>query len=147
MFQPFGVFQTEVKFMVSLPILRLSFSIIDFSGIDGFCIFLYRLANAAPLRTVALFAGLSVDLISRLFNTILEFIYSKVKSKLEYNRSLLNRFRIQLYVDSISAMMPNNISVSKCFGFIDGTFRPACRPVGPNLAQMSIYNGNLIIIN
>jgi hypothetical protein len=43
---------------------RFPFVANGYAGIDGFCLFLYRLASAAPLRQISSFAGYSISVIS-----------------------------------------------------------------------------------
>nr|CAI5843836.1 unnamed protein product [Callosobruchus analis] len=90
-----------------------------FVGVEGLCIFLRRLAYP-----------------NRLYD--LEHIYNEFGGLLEdlNNLSWLNQNRLQQYADAIAG---RGARVRNCWGFIDGTARPICRP---SVEQENYYSGH-----
>ncbi|XP_068738458.1 uncharacterized protein [Montipora capricornis] len=54
----------------------------------------------------------------------------------EWNDQLLSRDKLQVYADVVA---DKGAALSNCFGFVDGSVRPICRP-GKN--QKIVYNGH-----
>ena len=53
-----------------------------------------------------------------------------------WNQAILNPLALQQYADAVS---DKGAALNNCFGFVDGTVRPICRP-GEN--QRMLYNGH-----
>ena len=72
-----------------------------------------------------------------IFNTVLDHIYDEHSHRiLQWNPTLLSHQKLQEYADTIT---DKGSALDNCFGFIDGTVRPICRP-GEN--QRVVYNGH-----
>ena len=67
----------------------------------------------------------------------MNFIYENHKHRLgNLGQDLLFPLNLQLYADSIHA---KGAPLHNCWGFIDGTVRPVCRP---QEVQRVVYNGH-----
>ena len=79
--------------------------------------------------------GRPVPEIAMVNNEVLDFIHEQYGHKLtQWNNAILNPVALQMYADAVArvgAVLPN------CFGFVDGTVRPICRP---NVNQRIVYN-------
>lgn len=107
------------------------------AGIDVLCIVLRRLAY--PNRYVdlcPLFPWTEREL-CLLFSTGLDFLYDRWGGKLRsLNQPWLSLGKLQQFCAAIHA---RGAPLQNCWGFIDGTVRPACRPT---FHQREVYNGH-----
>ena len=70
-------------------------------------------------------------------NHVLDYIYDHHSHRtLNWNQTILSPLALQEYSDAISA---KGAALDNCFGFIDGTVRPICRP---GELQRVVYNGH-----
>ena len=70
-------------------------------------------------------------------NTVLDCIYDLHGHRItHWNNAVMSSPQLQVYADAISEY---EAPLENCFGFIDGTLRPICRP-GQN--QRVVYNGH-----
>ena len=68
---------------------------------------------------------------------MIDFIYETCNHRLlQWNHQILNANALETYAAAITA---KGLHLNNCFGFIDGTVRPICRP-GEN--QQIVYNGH-----
>ena len=68
---------------------------------------------------------------------MIDFIYETHNHRLlQWNNQVLNANALETYATAITA---KGSPLNNCFGFIDGTVRPICRP-GEN--QQIVYNGH-----
>ena len=68
---------------------------------------------------------------------MIDFIYETFNHRLlQWNHQVLNANALETYAAAITA---KGLHLNNCFGFIDGTVRPICRP-GEN--QQIVYNGH-----
>ena len=81
--------------------------------------------------------GMPVPVLSMVSNEVLDFIYNNHSHRItQWNHTILNPAALQTYSDAIAA---RGAALDDCFGSIDGTVRPVCRP-GEH--QRVIYNGH-----
>ena len=81
--------------------------------------------------------GRSVPELSMITNAMLDFLNDFHGDKLtQWNQYILNRQKLQEYADAI---FNKGAPLQTCFGFIDGTVRPICRP---GQHQRVVYNGH-----
>ena len=81
--------------------------------------------------------GLPVPVLSMVSNDVLDFIYNTHRHRItQWNHNVLNPAALQIYSNVISG---KGAALHNCFGFVDGTVRPVCRP-GEH--QKVIYNGH-----
>ena len=96
------------------------------SGIEGLCIFLKRYAY--PCRYLDLIHRFArpVPELCRINNHILNLIYDRWGFLLnDMNQPWLSPNNLQIFADVIHE---NDVPLDNCWGFIDGTVRPMCRP-------------------
>ena len=70
-------------------------------------------------------------------NTAIDFIFEHHGRRIsEWNHTILNHHTLQTYAEAVS---DKGAALDNCFGFVDGTVRPICRP---NTNQRIVYNGH-----
>ena len=80
---------------------------------------------------------LPVPVLSMVSNVVLDFIYNTHRHRItQWNHNVLNPAALQIYSNVIS---DKGAALHNCFGFVDGTVRPVCRP-GEH--QRVIYNSH-----
>jgi len=100
------------------------------SGMEGLCILLRRLSYPCRYSDI-------IPVLSMVSNDVLDFIYTTHNHRLtQWNHTVLSPAALQIYSDAVTA---KGAALHNCFGFIDGTVRPICRP-GTN--QRMLYNGH-----
>lgn len=105
--------------------------------IEGLCMVLRRLAYPCRLSDMIFRFGRAVPEISMITTCFENWIYTNHHSKITaWNDRLLSRDKLQVYADAVAG---KGAALSNCFGFVDGTVRPICRP-GEN--QKCVYNGH-----
>ena len=107
------------------------------NGLEGLCLLLKRLAYPCRYFDLMYFFGRSVPELCMLNNEVLDWIYDVHGFRLtSWNQPFLSPVALQEYCEAISRA---GCPLENCFGFIDGTVRPICRP-GEN--QRVCYNGH-----
>lgn len=105
--------------------------------LEALCILLRRLAFPCRYADMIQMFGRPVAELCMITNEILDFIYERHGHRLtEWNQQLLNSENLQIYADAIYR---KEAPLSNCFGFVDGTVRPICRPTKH---QRMVYNGH-----
>ena len=70
-------------------------------------------------------------------NCVVDYLYDNHGYRLtQWNHQIMSPPLLQTYADAVSAQ---GAPLNNCFGFIDGTVRPICRPVE---LQEVVYNGH-----
>ena len=106
-------------------------------GMEGLCMVLRRMAYPCRYSDLIPHFGRSVPVLSMICNRVIDYIYdSHVHRLTSWNPQLLDPASLQMYCDAISR---NGSPLDNCFGFIDGTVRPVCRP---GEQQRVLYNGH-----
>ena len=96
------------------------------SGIEGLCILLKQLSYPCRYSDMIARFGRPVPVLSMVSNQVLDYVYDLHSHRvLNWNQTLLNPLALQEYCNAISA---KGAALDNCFGFIDGTVRPICRP-------------------
>ena len=106
------------------------------SGQDALCVLLRRLVYPNRLVDLEPFFGRPKSTLSLIINTTLNYLYD-IHGHLLINFNqpwLINK--LQRYVDAIHQ---KGAPLSNCFGFVDGTVRPICKPTRN---QRVCYNGH-----
>ena len=81
--------------------------------------------------------GRPVPVLSMVTNQVIDYIYQAHGHRLtQWNNLLLNPAALQRYTDAIAR---KGAPLENCFGFVDGTVHPICRP---NENQSTVYNGH-----
>ena len=82
--------------------------------------------------------GRSLSELSIISNDVIDWIYTLAEHGhriTEWNHSILDPTLLRTYVNAI---FDKGGALDSCFGYIDGTLRPICRPF---VNQRTIYNG------
>lgn len=106
-------------------------------GLEALCILLKRFAYPCRYADMISKFARPVPVICMLTNCMIEDIYDNHSHRLlEWNNDILDPNSLQVYCNAITA---NGSPLDNCFGFVDGTVRPICRPGGN---QRVVYNGH-----
>ena len=104
---------------------------------EGLCILLRRLSYPCRYSDIISRFGLPVPVLNMVSNDVLDFIYSSHRHRItQWKHNVLNPAALQIYSNAIA---DKGAALHNCFGFVDGAFRPVCRP-GEH--QRVIYNGH-----
>jgi len=107
------------------------------SGMEGLCLLLKRLAYPCHYFDLISTFARPVPELCMIANTILDWIYSEHGFRLtSWNQPFLTPACLQEYAYAITRQ---GSPLTNCFGFIDGTVRPICRP---GEKQRDVYNGH-----
>lgn len=107
------------------------------TGIEGLCILIRRLAYPNRLQDLSCVFGRSTAEISYIFNTVLDLIDSIHGHKLEnLHQPWLSHAKLD---EMVAAVNQCGAPLANCWGFIDGTVRPICRPQSH---QQLVFNGH-----
>lgn len=102
---------------------------------EGMLILLRRLSYPNRLEDMKPLFNRSKSELSYIANTVLEYLYIKHSGKLSnLNQSWLDEEHLRQYADAISDI---GGPLQHCWGFIDGTVRPICRP---SVNQKLVYS-------
>ena len=108
-----------------------------FSGIEGICLLLRRLAYPCRYSDLIPRFGRAEPEISMITKKMTDFVFDEHSHRvLQWNHFLLSPPKLQGYADAISE---RGAALDNCFGFIDGTVRPICKPA---THQRVVYNGH-----
>lgn len=107
------------------------------SGMEGLCMLLKRFAYPCRYGDMIPLFGRSVPELCMITNQVLNYIFDTHCHRItEWNNYLLNPNLLELYAYSIHQ---KGAPLQNCFGFIDGTVRPICKP---RTNQRVVYNGH-----
>lgn len=107
------------------------------SGIEGLCILLRRLTYPNRLKDMSKIFERPHTEISHIVNCVLHMIYDKYSHKLtSLNQTWLNSAALEEFARAVNE---NGGPIANCWGFIDGTCRPICRPT---VHQKIVYSGH-----
>ena len=106
-------------------------------GTEGLCMVLKRLAYPCRYSDLIHRFGRAVPEISMISNFVIDWIHHTHSHRItQWNATLLSSDSLQRYADAVAR---RGAALQNCFGFVDGTVRPICRP-GEN--QRIVYNGH-----
>ena len=107
------------------------------SGMEALCILLRRLSYPCRYSDMIPRFGMPVPVLSMICNQVFDHIYDLHSHRLnQWNHQILSQNALQIYSDAVAA---KGAALQHCFGFVDGTVRPICRP-GEH--QRIVYNGH-----
>lgn len=107
------------------------------SGVEGLCTVLRRLAYPCRLEDLEPVLGRTKVEISYIFNHVIDYLYNTHNHLLsDLSRDWLSYEHLRNYAEAVS---DRNAPLENCWGFIDGTVRPICRP---QLNQKLVFNGH-----
>ena len=106
-------------------------------GIEGLCMLLRRLSYPCRYGDMLPRFARPVPVLSMVTNTVLDYIYGTHGHRItQWNNTVMGPAQLQVYANAVSA---KGSPLDNCFGFIDGTVRPICRP---RENQRVVYNGH-----
>ena len=106
------------------------------SGLEGLCL-LKRLAYPCRYFDLISTFGRPVPELCMIANTVLDWVFNEHGFRLtSWNQPFLTPACLQEYACAIARQ---GSPLTNCFGFIDGTVRPICRP---GEKQRVVYNGH-----
>lgn len=106
-------------------------------GMEALCMVLKRLAYPCRYSDMIPLFARPVPVISMLTNEVIDYIYDNHHHRITaWNQDLLMPLKLEAYA---AAVHDKGGALNNCFGFIDGTVRPICRP-GEH--QRIVYNGH-----
>ena len=96
------------------------------NGIEGICMLVRRISYPCRYGDMISRFARPVPVLSMITNTVLDFIYDTHRHRItQWNDTVMNPAQLQVYANAISA---KGAPMENCFGFVDGTVRPICRP-------------------
>lgn len=108
-----------------------------FSGLEAFCALLKRFAYPCRYADMVPIFGRPVPELSLMSNYMVDYLYNTYETLLHtFNQPWLAPRQLEIFAAAISN---KGAPLDHCWGFIDGTVRPVCRP-GRN--QRVLYNGH-----
>ena len=127
----------RLKDVLRIPDFIITYNRLKVDGIEALCIFLKRMAYPCRYVDMIPLFGRAVPDYSIIVAYVLEHIYDNFGHLLNtFDQPIFAVEKLEEYcrvINKKGAPLPN------CFGFIDGTVRPICRP-GRN--QRVVYNGH-----
>lgn len=131
--------QVDLRQLCTLLKLPANFTFSNgttWTALEGLCVVLRRLAYPCRLRDLAEMFGRSPTCLSIVFNRTCIYLSLTWQHHLEdLQAAYLTPGRYTSYAQAIGTMCP----LQSCWGFIDGTVRPICRPIHE---QRAFYNGH-----
>ena len=107
------------------------------SGVEGLCMLLRRFAYPCRYSDLMPRFGRSKPEICLIVNKVMRDFCERFRYKLtSFQQPWLQPAMLQQYADAVHA---KSHALEHCWGFIDGTVRPICRP---NEHQKVVYNGH-----
>ena len=104
--------------------------------LEGLCMLLRQTAYPCRYSDLIPRFGRPVPELSLITNCVVDYLCDKYGDRLkQWNHQIMSPALLQTYADAVSAQ---GAPLNNCFGFIDGTVRPICRPVE---LQEVVYNG------
>ena len=126
-----------LKTLLQLPDKLVGSNASTCTGMEGLCILLRRLAYPNRLTDLVPIFGLHPTHLSVMFNLVLEHVHSNFQHLIsDLDQPWLEEGQVRRY-----ARVTQNagLPISNCWGFIDGTVMPICRP---SQNQREVYNGH-----
>ena len=104
--------------------------------LEGLCILLRKMSYPCRYSDMIPRFGRPVAELSMITNNVMDYIYDVHGHRLtEWNNDILNPGLLEMYADAVAQ---KGAALTNCFGFIDGTVRPICRPTQ---YQKIVFNG------
>ena len=105
--------------------------------LEGPCILLRKMSYPCRYSDMIPRFGRPVAELSMITNNVMDYIYDVHGHRLtEWNNDILNPGLLEMYADAVAQ---KGAALTNCFGFIDGTVRPICRPTQ---YQKIVFNGH-----
>lgn len=127
----------ELREVLGIPDEHRCYNRVVISGIEATCILLKRFAYPCRFGDMVPRFGRPKAQLSMIAGEITSLVYNLHHHRLEtFNQPWLSRIELERYAQCIhDAGAP----LQNCWGFVDGTVRPICRP---GTLQRTVYNGH-----
>ena len=123
--------------VMQIPPLIKCYNRSVFDGLECFCVFLKRFAYPCRYGDMVPRYGRPAPELCLMSNATLDHIYNRFGRLLhDFNQLWLAPQQLEIFANKIHS---KEAPLDNCWGFVDGTVRPVCRP-GHN--QRIIYNGH-----
>ena len=136
----FRFWKNDVYFLrevLDIPDEILCYNRTNVSGIEGLSILLKRFAYPCRYSDMISLFGRSIPELCIITNHVTNLIYDRYSYLLStFNQPLLTPAQLEIYANSVHR---KGAALNNCWGFIDGTVRPICRPQAD---QRILYNGH-----
>ena len=127
----------RLKDALEIPDVLRTYNRLAVDGIEALCIFLKRFAYPSRYSDFIVRFGRAVPDYSIISSTVMDRIYNRFSYLLEdFNLSFLTPIKLEEYCRAIKR---KGAALDNCFGFINGTVHPICRPT---VNQRMLYNGH-----
>lgn len=127
----------HLKTALQIPDECASQSRLRFTGLEGLCLLLARLASPGKLSHLVDVFARDRTAISRIFTWMINFIFYSQNTRIELLDHLwINQQRLETYAEHTTMFGSPLVNI---VGFIDGTARPICRPIAQ---QQDYYSGH-----
>ena len=93
--------------------------------IEGLCMVLKRTAYPCRLNDVIHCFGRPVPEMSMIINAVIDFLYEHCGHITEWNHQIFSPRNLEIYAEAVHG---KGAALENCFGFVDGTICPICRP-------------------
>ena len=108
-----------------------------FNGLEAFCVFLKRFAYPSRYGDLVKTFGRPVPELCMMSTKILDIVHDDHSHLLhDFNQAWLAQNKLEEFA---AAIYDKGAALDNCWGFIDGTLRPCCRP---GQYQRYLYNGH-----
>ena len=127
----------RLKECFEIPEEIKTYNRLSIDGIEALCIFLKRFSYPNRYFDMIPRFGRPVPQLSIVSTHVLNHLYARFSPLLyNFNQPFMQPENLEEYCQSVAR---KGAALQNCFGFIDGTVRPICRP-GTN--QKIVYNGH-----
>lgn len=107
------------------------------SSVEGLCVLLRRLSYPCRYSDMVPGFGRSISELCYITNKMVDILHNKYGHLLtSFEQAWLDPCMLKRYADAIH---DKGAALDNCWGFIDGTVRPICRP---QMNQKTVYNGH-----
>lgn len=107
-------------------------------GTEGLCMLLKRLCYPCRYSDMVHLFAKPVPVLCMITNQVLDYIFEVHSHRiLQWNHQLLSQANLERFAEVVHR---KGSPLDNCFGFVDGTVRPVCRP--GTLNQRLLYNGH-----
>ena len=122
---------------LNLPHVYHCYNGLVVDSVEAFCICLRRFAYPCRYADLVPRFGRPVPQLCMMFNVVLEDIYNKFSHLLtDLNQPWLSRENLKSFANAVHN---KGAALDNCWGFVDGTVRPICKP---SQHHREVYNGH-----
>ena len=122
---------------LNLPEIYQCYNGLQVDSVEALCVCLRRLAYHCRYADLIPRFGRPVPQLCMISNLVIDDIYNRFSHLLtDLNQPWLSRDNLQSFANAVHN---KGGALDNCWGFVDGTVRPICRP---DQNQRAVYNGH-----